>query len=93
MPGVEEDPEERVAEMAVDDGLERAAGLADVQGAVPLGDGREVGADQALDVVGDAGREPGRVLDDETGPAGERAPDPEGDREPVAALDRRDRPG
>ena len=35
---VEEDPEERVAEMAVDDLVERAAGLADVKRLVPLDD-------------------------------------------------------
>ena len=45
--GVEEDPEERVAEVAVDDRVERAAGLADPQRAVPLRDGREVRARRA----------------------------------------------
>ena len=34
------------------------------------------------------GRQLGGVLDDEAGPAVERAPDPERGREPVAALDR-----
>ena len=88
MAGVEEDPEERVAEVAVDDRLERAAGLADPQRAVPLGDRREVRPDEPLDVVADPVRQLGGVLDDEPGPAVERAPDPERDREPVAALDR-----
>ena len=46
------------------------------------------GADEPLDVVADPGRQLGRVLDDEARPAVQRAPDPERDREPVAALDR-----
>jgi hypothetical protein len=62
--------------------------LADVQRAVPLGDGLEVGRHQPLDVVADTGRQLGRVLDDEAGAAVERAPDAEGDGQRVAALDR-----
>ena len=85
--GVEEDAEERVAEAAVDDRLERPAGLADVERAVPLGHGREVRPDEPLDVVADPVGQLGRVLDDEARPAGEGAPDPERRREPVAALD------
>ena len=45
--GVQEDPEERVAEVAVDDLLERAAGLADAQRPVPLGDRRRSTARRA----------------------------------------------
>ena len=62
--------------------------LADVQRAVPLGDRREVRRDEALDVVLGALRQLGRVLDDEAGPAVQRAPDPERDGEGVAPLDR-----
>ena len=54
--GVEEDAEERVAEVAVDDRLQRAAGLADVQRPVPLGDRREVRRRRAVDVVADRRR-------------------------------------
>ena len=46
------------------------------------------GADEPIDVVADPVRQLGRVLDDEPGAAVQRAPDPEGDRERVAALDR-----
>ncbi len=88
VPGVQEDPEERVAEVAVDDVEQRAAGLPDVQRPVPLGDRLEVRRHQPLDVVADPVRQLRRVLDDEAGAAVERAPDPERDREPVAALDR-----
>ena len=91
---VEEDAEERVAEVAVDDRLEGAAGLADVQRLVPLGDRREV---RRRPAARRSRRSPsgssGGVLDDEPGAAVERAPDPEGHRERVAALDRRGRPG
>ena len=45
------------------------------------------GADQPLDVVADRVRQLGCVLDHEAGAAGERAPDAEGGRERVAALD------
>ena len=55
---------------------------------VPLGDRREVRADQPLDVVADRVGELGGVLDHEPGAAGERSPDPEGGGERVAALDR-----
>ena len=88
MAGVEEDPEERVAEAAVDDLLERAADLADAKRPVPLDDRLEVRADEALDVVADPVGQLGRVLDDEAGPAVEGSPDPERRREPVAPLDR-----
>ena len=46
MPGIERDPEERIAQVAVDDGLEFATDLPDVQRAVPVGDGREVRSDE-----------------------------------------------
>ena len=88
VPGVEEDPEERVAQTAVDDGLQLTADLADVEGAVPLGDGLEVRGDEAVDVVLHPVRQLRRVVDDEAGPAVERAPDPERDGERVAPLDR-----
>ena len=65
-----------------------AAGLPDVERAVPLGDGREVRPDEPVDVVADPVRQLGGVLDHEARPAGQRAPDPERDGEPVAALDR-----
>ena len=65
MARVQEDPEERVAEVAVDDRLERAAGLADVERLVPLGDRGEVRPDQPIDVVADPGRQLRRVLDEE----------------------------
>ena len=45
------------------------------------------GPDETLDVVADRRRQLGRVLDDETRPAVERAPDAERGREAVAALD------
>ena len=60
MAGVEEDPEERIAQPARDDLVERAAGLADPERAVPLGDGLEVGPDEPLDVVPDPDRQLGR---------------------------------
>ena len=60
---------------------------------VPLRDRLEIRADEPLDVVADRRRQLGRVLDDEPGPAVERAPDAERDGESVAALDRRGRPG
>ena len=85
--GVEADPEEGVAEPAIDDLLEHAALLADVQRPVPLRDRLEVRGDEPLDVVADAGRQAGGILDDEPRPAVERAPDPEGDRERVAGCD------
>ena len=85
---VQEDPEERIAEPPVDDRLEVAARDADPEGPVPLDDGGEVRPDQPVDVVADRLRELGGVLDDEPGPAVQRPPDPEADREPVAALDR-----
>ena len=90
---VEEDAEERVAEPAVDDGLEDAARLADAERHVPLGDRLEVRRDEPLDVVLDALRELRRVRDDEARAARERPPDPEGRREGVAALDDAGRSG
>ena len=72
--GVEEDPEERVAEVAVDDLLQRPADLADVQRAVPLGHRLEVRRDEPLDVVGDPVGELGRILGDEAGAAVEARP-------------------
>ena len=53
----------------------------DAERRVPLGDGLEVGRHEPLDVVADARRQLGRILDDEAGPAVERAPDAERDRE------------
>ncbi len=85
---VEEDAKERVAEAARDDVVEDAAGLADVERLVPLPDRLEIRPDQPVDVIGDRRRQLPGILDDEPGPAGERAPDPERDGEPVAALDR-----
>src|SRR5262245_55098059 len=48
--GVEEDAEERVAEPPSDDLVQRAAGRADAQCAVPLGDRLEIRADEPTDV-------------------------------------------
>ena len=73
--GVEEDPEERVAEPPVDDLLEHPARLPDAQRPVPLGDRLEIRPDEPLDVVADARRQLAGVLDDEPGPAVQRAPD------------------
>ena len=84
---VEEDAEERVAEVSVDDLVERASGLADVQRAVPLGHRLEVRGDQPLHVVADPRRQLRRIFDDESGAAVQRAPDAERDREAVAAFD------
>jgi hypothetical protein len=58
-----------------------------VQGAVPLGHRLEVRADEPLDVVADPVGQLGRVLDDEPGAAVQRPPDPERDREAIAAFD------
>ena len=91
--GVEEDPEERIAEPAIDDRLERATDLADPERAVPLRDRLEVRPDEPLDIVPDRRRELALVLDDEPGPAIERAPDSERDGEPVASLESPGRPG
>ena len=88
MARVEEDAEERVAQPAVDDLLQRAAGLSDAQRPVPLDDGLEVRTGEALDVVADAGLQLAGVLDDPTGTAVERSPDTERGRERVATLDR-----
>ena len=87
MAGVQEDPEERVAEAAGDDLVQDARRSADPQGAVPLGDGGEVRPDEPVDVVADRRRQLRGVLDDETGAAVERAPDTEGDCEPIAPFD------
>ena len=90
---VQEDAEERVAQAAVDDRLERAARLADVQRLVPLDDRLEVRPDEPVDVVPDAGRQLRRVLDDEAGATVERAPDPERGREPDRPARSAGRPG
>ena len=87
MAGIENDAEERVAQVAIDDLVEDAAGLADVQRAIPFRDGLEVRPDKSIDVIADRAGQPGRVLDHEPGPAVERTPDAEGHGEPVAALD------
>ena len=88
MARVEEDAEERIAEVLVDDGLQRTADLADVERLVPRGDGSEIRPDELVDVVADALWQLGRVLDDEPGATGEGAPDSVGGGERVAALDR-----
>ena len=49
--GVEEDAEERVAEVAVDDLVQRAAGLPDVQRPYHSATASKYGADEPLDVV------------------------------------------
>src|SRR3954451_8315039 len=86
--GIERNAEEVVTEMSVDDLLESAAGLSDMQCAVPLGDRREVRGDEAFDVVVcDVGQFVG-VLDQEAGSAVQRTPDPERDREWIAAFER-----
>ena len=87
VPGVQEDPEERVAEPAVDDLLERPARLPDADRAIPLGDRLEIRSHELLDVVADARRQLAGILDDEPGPAVQRAPHAECHREPVSALD------
>ena len=76
MAGVEEDAEERVAEVPIDDARQLAAGDADVERLVPLGDGVEVGRHEPLDVVLDAARQLGGVLDHEARATVEGAPDP-----------------
>ena len=85
--GVEEDAEERVAQPTLDDRGQLTADGAHPERCVPLGDGLEVGRHEPLHVVGDAGRQLGRILDDEARPTGQPAPDPERDREPIAPLD------
>ncbi len=86
--GVQEDAEERVGEASGDDLVQGAADLADAHGAVPLGDGLEIGADEARHVVADRLGQLRRLFDDEARTAVEPSPDPERDRERVAALDR-----
>ena len=88
MPGIEEDPEERIAKPAHDRVVHRAAGLPDAQSLVPRRDRLEVGRHEPLDVVLDRGRKLSRVLDDEAGAAVECAPHAKGDGERIAALDR-----
>ncbi len=88
MAGVQAHAEERVAEVALDDALQLAADLTDVQRAVPLGDRHEVRRDEAVDVVPPVLVELVRVLHDEAGAAVERSPDAEGDRERITPLDR-----
>src|SRR5262245_14858476 len=88
MARVEVDAEECVTQSPVDDGLERAADLADVQRGVPLGDRLEVWPDQAGYVVLDVVRKLRRVLDDESGSTVQGAPDAVRDCEAVTAFDR-----
>ncbi len=76
MTRVEEDAEEGVAESAVDDLLQDAAGLADAKGPVPLDHCLEVGADETVDVVGDPGRQLALAADHEPGPAVQRPQTP-----------------
>jgi hypothetical protein len=85
---VEGDTEERVAQMTVDDGLQLAAHLADMQRLVPIGHGREVRRDEAFDVVLCSVGQLRRILHQEAGAAVERPPDTERDRERVAPFDR-----
>ena len=89
MPGVEEDAEERVAEMAqAMMSWSSPPADADADRPVPLGDRGEVRRHEALDVVADAVRAARGILDHEAGAAGQGAPDAEGGGERVAALDR-----
>ena len=88
-PGLRKMPKNGSPRWRVDD--RRAARppvSADAHRAVPLGDRREVRRHQPIDVVADPLGQLVRRLDHEPGPAGERAPDAEGGREPIAALDR-----
>src|SRR3954453_18691848 len=87
MPSIQQDPEERVVETPFDDVVERAAGLSDVQRAVPLSDRGEIRADEAVDVIADPRGQHVGALDDEPGTTVEGAPDPEGDGERVARFD------
>ena len=87
-PGFRRTPKNGIAEVAVDDALQLAADLPDVQCLVPVDDRLEVRRDEPLDVVLRVSVELGRVLHDEAGPAVERAPDAERDRERIATLDR-----
>ena len=87
MAGVQEDPKERIAEMAIDDLLKHSADLADVQCFVPRDYGLEVRSNQPLDVVMDLDWQLTSVLDNETSAAVEGAPNAESCREPVPALD------
>ena len=88
MTGVDEDPEEWVAEVLVDDRLKRTAGLADAERGIPRADRGEIRADEPIEVVADRVGELVSVLDHEPGAAGQRTPDPEGGGERVAAFDR-----
>ena len=88
MARVEADAEERVAQAPVDDRLQRAADLPDVERRVPLGDRLEVGRDEAVDVVAHAVRQLVRVLGHPAGPTRQRAPDAERRRERLPAPDR-----
>ena len=55
MARVQEDPEERIAESAGDDLVERAGREADVKRLVPLRDRGEVRSDQPVDVIARSG--------------------------------------
>ncbi len=79
--GVEEDAEERVAQPAVDDLLQRAAGLADAQRPVPLDDRLEIRPGEPLDVVADADLQLAASSTTQPGATVERAPDSERGRE------------
>ena len=87
MTRVEEDAKEGVAETPIDDLLERAAFLPDVERPVPLGHRLEIGSDQTIDVVVDFPGQILRAFRHEPGTAVESPPDPEGDRESVSPLD------
>ena len=93
MARVQRDPEERIADSARDRGVHRRAGLADPQRRIPRPDRLEVRPHEPIDVVADVLVKVRGILDDEAGAAVERAPDPEGDRERIAALDGVGRPG
>ena len=62
MPGVEADPEEGISEAAIDDLLEHAAPLADVERPIPLRDRLEVRGDESFDIVPNPGRQAGAIL-------------------------------
>ena len=87
VPRIEEDAEEGVTKVAVDDRLQLASRLSDVQCFVPLGHGGEVRNDEAVDVILDSGWQLRRVLDDEAGTAVERSPNTKSGRQWIATFD------
>ena len=85
--GVEEDPEERIAQTLGDDVVQHATGLSHMQCLVPLHDRCEVGSDESIDVVVDGRRELGGIFDHETRPAVECTPHAVRRRELISSLD------